>query len=373
MCLQIIIRHIQIFLQGYMKKITQKSFFSKKLALWHKNDNFRPLPWKDEKNPYKVWLSEIILQQTRVEQGLDYYNKFIIKYPTIEKLAAANDKDVFKLWEGLGYYSRCRNLLATARVVAFENEGVFPNTYNSIVQLKGIGPYTAAAIASFAFNLPHAVVDGNVFRVLARYFNINTAIDSTEGKKEFTLLANELLDKKLPAKFNQAIMDFGATICKPKLPLCSICPLQQECVSSAKNTVSILPVKSKKLIKKNRFFYYIIANYNNKIYIKQREEKDIWQNLWEFILIEKDSLVDIDSLISSNEFIGIVGKKPTIEKISLVQKQQLTHQKIEGIFIHVSLRRAIKDERYIAMSKNEFDKVAFPRFITQYFETVNKP
>jgi A/G-specific adenine glycosylase len=355
-----------------MKKITQKSFFSKKLALWHKNDNKRPLPWKDERNPYKVWLSEIILQQTRVEQGLDYYNKFITNYPTIEKLAAAKDTEVFKLWEGLGYYSRCRNLLVTARIIAFDLDGIFPNTYETILQLKGVGPYTAAAIASFAFNLPNAVVDGNVYRVLARYFNISTAIDSMEGNKLFALLANELLDKKMPARYNQAIMDFGATICKPKLPLCSTCALQKECAGFLNKNIASLPFKSKKLVKTNRYFYYIIASYNGKIYVKQRAEKDIWQNLWEFILIEKDTFVDAAAIINSYEFKKIVGEKADVTVISKVMKQQLTHQTIQGVFIHVNLKTALENNTFKAISQKEISKLAFPRFITQYVESVNK-
>ena len=197
---------------------TDKKYFSKRLLHWNKIQNKRAMPWKGEKDPYKIWLSEIILQQTRVEQGWNYYNRFVSTFPNIKKLAAAPEEKVFKLWEGLGYYTRCKNLIATAKFIAKEKQGEFPNAYNEILDLKGVGPYTAAAIASFAFNLPHAVVDGNVFRVLARFFGIETATDSTTGKKLFSGLAEELLDKKLPGIYNQAIMDFGAMICKPKNP-----------------------------------------------------------------------------------------------------------------------------------------------------------
>ena len=197
--------------------------FSRILQKWNREKNTRQMPWKGEKDPYKIWLSEIILQQTRVEQGLNYYNNFIKTFPDVHKLAKAPEEKIFKLWEGLGYYTRCRNLIASARYISKELKGKFPDTYEEIKALKGVGPYTAAAISSFAFNLPHAVVDGNVFRVLARIFGISTPIDSTEGKKKFTELANKLLDKKQPGFYNQAIMDFGAVICKPAPCLQSLC------------------------------------------------------------------------------------------------------------------------------------------------------
>ena len=191
---------------------TNKKYFTKTLLLWNKKDNERLMPWKGEKDPYKIWLSEIILQQTRVDQGWDYYNRFIAAYPNIEKLAKAKDEKVFKMWEGLGYYTRCKNLIVTARFIASERKGKFPQIYEEILALKGVGPYTAAAIASFAFNLSYAVVDGNVFRVLSRFFGIDKAVNNTEGKKLFTTLANQLLDKNKPGIYNQAIMDFGASI-----------------------------------------------------------------------------------------------------------------------------------------------------------------
>jgi A/G-specific adenine glycosylase len=354
-----------------MKKLTKTSYFTKNLLLWHKNDNFRTMPWKNEQNPYRIWLSEIILQQTKVEQGLDYYNKFIIKYSTIERLANADENSVFKLWEGLGYYSRCRNLIATAQFISFELGGIFPKTYDNILKLKGIGPYTAAAIASFAYNLPYAVVDGNVLRVLARFFGIDIPIDSSSGKKYFAKIAQNLLDKDFPALYNQAIMDFGATICKPKLPLCATCPLKNNCVALKKNSIQTLPVKEKKLQKRNRYFYYIIAHFEGKYYIRKRTEKDIWQNLWEFMLIEEPQKVEIADFLQSPKFLSLVEKKASIEFNSIFFKQQLTHQTIEGIFIHVNLKNPLKNEKYTAIGKKEFKKLAFPRFITNYFEQTN--
>ncbi|MGL6267505.1 MAG: A/G-specific adenine glycosylase, partial [Chitinophagaceae bacterium] len=215
---------------------------------WHKVKNTRQMPWKGEKDPYKIWLSEIILQQTRVEQGWDYYNRFIDAFPSVNDLANAPDQVVFKLWEGLGYYARCRNLLHTARTISTEYKGSFPETYDEIITLKGIGPYTAAAISSFAFGLPYAVVDGNVLRVLSRVFGIQDPIDGKKGKDALTDMAEKLLDKKSPGLYNQAIMDFGAVICKPALPLCDTCPVQRVCVAHKKRLVDKLPVKSQKIV-----------------------------------------------------------------------------------------------------------------------------
>lgn len=219
--------------------------FAQALLQWHRHHNVRAMPWKGEKDPYRIWLSEIMLQQTRVEQGLPYYEKFIAAFPTIRHLAAAPDQQVFKLWEGLGYYSRCRNLLATARYIAHERDGAFPATYNEILALKGVGGYTAAAIASFAYNLPHAVLDGNVYRVLARIHGMDTPTDSAEGKKLFSELAQQQLPKEEPAAYNQAIMDFGATVCKP-MPECRACFFASHCRAFEEGKQLQLPVKKKK-------------------------------------------------------------------------------------------------------------------------------
>lgn len=346
---------------------SKNKYFIKKLLLWNKDENNRPMPWKGEKDPYKIWLSEIILQQTRVEQGWHYYNRFITIYPNVKKLAKAPEKKVFKLWEGLGYYTRCKNLIATARFIAKENQGEFPDTYNDILNLKGVGPYTAAAIASFAFNLPHAVVDGNVFRVLARFFGIDTAIDSTAGKNLFTALAQELLDKKLPGIYNQAIMDFGAVICKPKNPLCGNCPLKTNCVALLQATVDVLPVKAGKLIKKNRWFYYLIVEYKDKIYVRKRGAKDIWENLYEFILLEGEKLISVEDLKQTLFFKNLVGKnKIEILAVSTIYRQQLTHQTINGLFIQLKLKNAIELNEYKGVSFTALKNLPFPKFITGF-------
>ena len=341
--------------------------FSRHLLQWNRQLNTRSMPWKAEKDPYKIWLSEIILQQTRVEQGLEYYNRFVKKYPTVKKLAAADETAVFKLWEGLGYYSRCKNLLSTAKFIATELQGKFPVTYEEILKLKGVGPYTAAAIASFAYNLPYAVVDGNVMRVLARYFAISTPIDSTEGKKYFISLANSLLAKNEPAVYNQAIMDFGATVCKPQLPACSTCLLKKECTAFIKNETAKYPVKGNRLIKKDRWFYYVVAAYKGSYYVRKRIQNDIWQNLHEFILIEKEKPVDAKKILAGSAFIKMGGYNYELTGISKSYKQQLTHQTIHGCFIHIKPGKKISIEGYKLVKTSKMQNLAFPKIITAYF------
>lgn len=327
------------------------------------------MPWKGEKDPYKIWLSEIILQQTRVEQGLAYYNNFIKKFPTVHHLAKAPDEKVFKLWEGLGYYSRCRNLLATARFISKELKGKFPDNYESIRALKGIGPYTAAAISSFAYNLPHAVLDGNVFRVLSRVFGISMAIDSTEGKKKFTTLAEELLDKKEPGIYNQAIMDFGAVICKPAAPLCDSCVFKKDCYAFQYNKVNALPVKEKKISIKKRSFYYLVLEYKNKIVIGQRSTKDIWQGLYEFPLIETTSAAEpaaiIKQAVQQKKWLKPNGY--TIKTISALYKQKLSHQQLTGRFIVLTLKnKPAISGNWQWIAKEVLPQYAFPRMLREF-------
>ncbi len=331
------------------------------------HSNNRVMPWKFEKDPYKIWLSEIILQQTRVAQGTAYYNRFIKKYPAIEKLAKAKEAEVFKLWEGLGYYSRCRNLMATATLIHEKYKNVFPSTYKEILSLKGVGPYTAAAIASFGFDLPYAVVDGNVMRVLSRFFGIFTPIDTTLGKKTFNELAQLLLDPKQPAQYNQAIMDFGATVCKPQSPLCNQCPLSQNCLAFKKKSVDILPKKSKKIIVKQRFFNYFLLEVGSFILIKPRTHKDIWKGLHEFLLSETSSQVSTkDAMKKLSEEIGLSDKK-TIE-VSKLYKQKLTHQEITARFIRVQLDAIPSELSSFFVQKKQLKKIAFPKIITEYLE-----
>jgi A/G-specific adenine glycosylase len=356
-----------------MKKTNQQALrtrFAPLLLKWNREKNNRQMPWKGEKDPYKIWLSEIILQQTRVGQGLNYYNNFIKTFPDIIKLAKAPDEKIFKMWEGLGYYTRCRNLIATARYILKEYKGKFPNTYEEIKALKGVGPYTAAAISSFAFNLPHAVVDGNVFRVLARVFGIDKPADTTEGKKYFTDLANELLDKKKPGIYNQAIMDLGAIVCKPVSPVCTECVFRKNCSAFINNKVNKLPVKKKKISIRKRWFYYFMLEYKNKIAIRLRAEKDIWRDLYEFPLIESAGELNKKNILLKGEKLKWLQKKDyEIVSVSPVLRQQLSHQLIKGEVIKIRNRRKpkLKNEwKWVAHA--DISKYAFPKFINQFLQ-----
>ena len=347
-----------------------KKAFTRILTDWHQTENDREMPWKGEKDPYKIWLSEIILQQTRVDQGLAYYERFIEAFPTIKDLAAAKDQMVFKMWEGLGYYNRCKNLLHTARYIVEHFNGKFPDTYESILNLKGVGPYTAAAIASFAFQLPYAVVDGNVFRVLSRVFGIATPIDSTQGKLVFSELANDVLDRRSPGNFNQAIMDFGATVCKPFSPSCTQCPLSHQCKAFKEGLVNSLPIKEKQLLKKKRWFNYFIFEYKQTVLVHQRMAKDIWENLFEFYLVEAPELVVWDNqrvLDFLKDQLGI--QSAVLQAISGVAVQQLTHQQIKAQFIRIKLLK--KPECFIKLqwqAVRAINELPFPKIITQFLE-----
>jgi A/G-specific adenine glycosylase len=342
--------------------------FTKNLLDWNRLSNTRQMPWKGETDPYKIWLSEIILQQTRVEQGLAYYERFISRFPTVQDLALAKDAEVFKYWEGLGYYSRCRNLLATARLVAFENKGRFPPDYEGLLKLKGVGPYTAAAIASFAFAEARAVLDGNVFRVLSRYFGITTPIDGTSGKKLYAQLAQALLPLDQPGAFNQAIMDFGAVICKPQSPLCSGCVQQTDCETYRLGVVNELPVKEKSIKKRTRYFYYFLLEWNDQFYVRQRQANDIWQDLHEWVLVEQPE--PLDEMPATyrkllKKYTGAASIKQLV--VGDEVRQQLSHQTIIGRFIQAKLSRPLDaDTGYQLLSPEALAKLAFPRFITAF-------
>jgi A/G-specific adenine glycosylase len=341
--------------------------FTRKLMVWNRRWNHRSMPWKGETDPYKIWLSEIILQQTRVEQGLKYYHSFIIEFPTVLHLASAPDEKVYKMWEGLGYYSRCKNLLHTAREIQRTYHGVFPDRYNEIRRLKGIGPYTAAAIASFAFNQPYAVVDGNVQRVISRYFGVSTPTDTSQGKAFYQALADELLDTKKPGLYNQAIMDFGAVICKPQNPLCNECIHRTECVAFKNGYVNKLPVKEKTLIKKNRWLYYFLIEVNNSFYIRKRIENDIWQNLHEFVLF--DSPKPVKEPFLKQSFLEKLFERGLykITHISMLYKQQLTHQNIFSQFILVKAEQELPAlHLFTLVNKDKLARFAFPKIINQY-------
>ena len=345
------------------------SKFPALLLQWNSHENIRKMPWKGEKDPYKIWLSEIILQQTRVDQGRRYYEKFVTVFPDINKLAAAKDEKIYKLWEGLGYYSRCKNLIDTARFVSKKLNGKFPGEFKDILSLKGIGNYTASAIASFAYNLPYAVVDGNVFRVLSRIFGIKKPIDSTEGKKLFSQLAFELLDKKQPGIYNQALMDFGAVICKPQNPLCHNCVLKDYCFAFKNDLVNRLPVKGKKIKMTTRWFNYLVIEFQGKFYIRKRTGNDIWKSLHEFVLIETRNATTVNKILTMAEKDNILKNGSyKLLSVSPLSFQQLSHQKIQGRFIKITVKKEFVMPGFKPVTLKQRSRHAFPRLINAYFE-----
>ena len=342
--------------------------FVKSLLYWNQTGNHRQMPWKGETDPYKIWLSEIILQQTRVEQGWQYYQQFVTTFPTIMALAQAPEQTVYKLWEGLGYYSRCRNLIATARYIADELDGIFPKTYEALVQLKGVGPYTAAAIASFAYHLPYAVVDGNVFRVLSRVFGIETPIDTTEGKKQFGALAQQLLPPKSAAAYNQAIMDFGATVCKP-VPECTHCFFNKHCAAFLHNQQQHLPVRSKQKVVKERWFHYAVLRCGDQYAIHQRTEKDIWPYLFEFVLFETTGPQPLEAVLAMLKKQYGLGKKEYIQvapQPGLTQK--LSHQTVHFSFIELSLHQPVALPDFRCVDKSQLAGFPFPKTLQRYIQ-----
>jgi A/G-specific adenine glycosylase len=342
---------------------------SELLILWYLKAK-RDLPWRHTMDPYFIWLSEIILQQTRVNQGMEYYFRFINTFPDVGKLAAASEDEILKNWQGLGYYSRARNLHHTARIIQNEFGGVFPESYDGLLQLKGIGAYTAAAISSFAYNLPHAVVDGNVSRVLSRLFDVEEAINSTEGKKIIDALAEEALDQKNPGTYNQAIMELGALVCKPQNPACGECPLQGKCAALKNGTVNNRPVKIKKKKARVRHIHYAVMENNGHILFRKRTEKDIWQGLHDFFSVEDRAVADPDQMAKyiSGSFsnVRLSALPSTAHK---VYTHQLTHQKIEAEFWKFNYTGEVDlNSIYLNIRKEDIDQLAVPRLVHKYLE-----
>ena len=343
--------------------------FTQRLLRWHQRDNKRNMPWKGIKDPYKIWLSEIILQQTRVEQGWAYYEKFVTTFPTVASLAAAPEAQVFKMWEGLGYYSRCRNLLATARVIVEQYDGAFPRQYSELLRLKGVGAYTAAAIASFAFDLPHAVVDGNVIRVLSRYFGIDEPTDSTLVRKRMNDLAQHLLHPSKAALYNQAIMDFGATECKPQLAGCDGCIFNDRCEAYRQDRVAEIPLKAKKLLLKKRYLRYVLFFNENGIWVRQRVTKDIWKDLYEFVLHEERSEKALQGdemdLLQQWDIPKLIHLLPPQK----IYQQKLSHQHVYASFTLVRIpKRKILLQDYQFISFNALRNMPFPGLINTYLQ-----
>ena len=339
--------------------------FSDEIIKWY-HKNKRDLPWRDTTNPYKIWISEIILQQTKVSQGLPYYINFIEEFPTITDLANASEDQVLKVWQGLGYYSRARNLHFTAKIIRDDFNSQFPKEYKLIRGLRGIGDYTAAAISSFCYNLPYAVLDGNVSRVLSRYFAIDTPIDSSDGKKIFKELSQKLMNIEDPAIHNQAIMEFGALMCTPKKTDCSICPLRNSCKSFGTELVELLPIKSKSLKVTKKYFNYLIVSSENHTYLQKRTS-GIWNSLYQFPLIEGEFTEG--QLVNTKQWKNLFIGDPIIEKISKKIKHKLSHQLIHTSFYHVKCD-AINDSNFLKINWVEIEEYPLPILIDKYIKSV---
>ena len=347
--------------------------FGRILIEWYQN-NRRDLPWRRTKNPYLIWISEIILQQTRVAQGYDYYQRFVKRFPDVFSLADADEDEVMKYWQGLGYYSRARNLHAAARSMA--EAGGFPKTYKEVVALKGVGGYTAAAICSFAYGMPYAVVDGNVYRVLSRWLGIETPIDSTEGKRIFAEVAAELLDKAQPGLYNQAIMDFGALQCTPVSPNCMFCPFIDTCVARQKGLVDTLPVKQHKAKVTNRYFNYIYVRMGAHTLINKRTGNDIWKNLYELPLIETESEVPEEKFYALPQWQEMLaeGEVPSVRLVQKGVKHVLSHRVIYANFYEVILpENAASFAQYQRIRIEDLHKFAVSRLVNQFFSLILEP
>ncbi|WP_034256598.1 A/G-specific adenine glycosylase [Adhaeribacter aquaticus] len=318
-------------------------FFARTLINWY-HQHKRSLPWRETTDPYAIWLSEVILQQTRVNQGLPYFLDFINTYPTVQDLANAPEDEILRHWQGLGYYSRARNMHHTAQTIVNKLHGIFPKTYQELIKLRGIGPYTAAAIASFANKEKVAVVDGNVFRVLARVFGLAENIASPAGKKAFQLLADSLISETEPDTYNQAIMEFGAIQCTPTMPDCLFCPLQQECFAFLNGMVQALPHKSKAKASRERFFHYLVLQYQDQFYLRKRIQSDIWQGLYDFYLHETDALEIPVNLLKEQFLLLKSDQISSIKNTSGVYKHVLSHQKIYSKFYLFELQSRLSEE-----------------------------
>lgn len=336
----------------------------------------RDLPWRKTTSPYLIWLSEIILQQTRVAQGLDYYLRFTSSYPQVENMANAPLDEVLKLWQGLGYYTRARNLHETAKFVVNNLNGVFPDSYKGLLKLKGIGKYTAAAIASISYKEPVAVVDGNVFRVLARFYGINEPVNSTQGKLVFEEQAAVILDRENPDIHNQAMMELGALVCVPRNPRCEICPLQQECVARMRGTIDLLPVKSDKKLQRNRYFNYLFLHTGGNTWLNRRTGKDIWHSLYEFPLIETDGPVTPEELSAHSSWNALFGSSQlTINGSPRKYKHQLSHQTLHCTFYNIAVEEpGIEYEKALLKTKiSSLGQYPVPRLIENFLADLKHP
>jgi len=326
--------------------------------------NKRNLPWRKTKDPYFIWLSEIIFQQTRISQGIDYYLRFVEKFPDVFSLAAASEDEVLKLWQGLGYYSRARNLLKTARQIVKEYNGIFPSDFSELMNLKGIGEYTASVILSVCYEKPYAVIDGNVNRLISRLYNIHDFIDVPAGQEKIRGKADKLIDLQHPGDFNEAMMDFGAMVCTPQNPDCNHCPLQKYCKAFEKGTVNMLPVKSPKKGIRKRSFHYFLIRTKKGVLLKQRTEKDIWHSLFDFPMVELNS----EMSLNSEHLITYFGKALNSYKLIHETKHKLTHQEL-SIYFYEAFFDCIP-RGFLDVSLNELNKYAVPKPVENFLKSV---
>jgi A/G-specific adenine glycosylase len=335
--------------------------FRKELLHWYEQ-NKRPLPWRKTKDPYKIWLSEVLLQQTRVQQGLPYYVKFLELFPDVFALANATEQEILKAWQGLGYYSRARNLHKTAKLIATSG-GKFPQNHKELLKLPGIGEYTSAAILSISFNLPFAVLDGNVYRVLARLFLIAEPVNSSSAKKIFNEKAAQLLDNKQPGEFNQAMMELGAMVCTPQNPSCIICPVQHICMAFKANNTDAYPVKLPKKQQKQRYFHYLVVKQNEEIFFKKRTGKDIWQNMYELPMVEKESTEEL----SPSDIKNMIGAEVKV-KAGKTYKHILSHQVIHAKVYEVEAGYGVPAKNFTPANPEKIKKLPLPRLIEKILD-----
>lgn len=342
---------------------------SARLISWYQ-ENKRDLPWRNTTDAYIIWLSEIILQQTRVEQGLPYFERFAAHYPTVSHFAAATENEILRLWQGLGYYSRGRNMLKTAKQVVQDYSGIFPTGYDELIKLKGIGEYTAAAISSFSANEAKAVVDGNVYRVLARYYGVDEPINSPKGKKTFQQIADDVLDVSRPALHNQAMMEFGAMLCKPKNPACGICPVHLDCVAFKQNATTSLPVKLKSVKVRKRYFNYVLISDGETILMNKRGDKDIWANMYDLPMIETAEQLPPNDILQLPDA-AVFGSNLTLLSYSGIKKHILTHQQLFIQFLIIQEKPRKLQPGWFYCDTADLEKMAIPKgviiFIKDFF------